>query len=381
MDTSPRTFRLGGEDLGGHRHVCALFDGSDEAYQFLMPFIVEGLAQGDRVVHIVDPRARDSELRRLGETGMDLVAVMDSHQLEVPTWAESYLRGGRFDRFAQLAYIGQSLSRGNGYGFPVTRLIGCLDWAVETPTVTRDLLRYEARLDELLRRRSDVVICTYDLNRHSARTIAEVLGVHPVALVSGLLRTNVSAARPSARDRILAAALQLFYDMGIQATGVDSIIQAAGVAKATFYRHFPSKDDLVVAWLRDPHTRWLERVRLRVEAHQAEATEVIPLFFEVLADWLETEGYRGCPYLNSAAEITQLAHPARVVVTEYLQEVEDYLVDLVAAAGYRDARALGLELHVLTAGAMALAPARRSGAAALTARDAARRLLDGAERD
>jgi AcrR family transcriptional regulator len=195
-----------------------------------------------------------------------------------------------------------------------------------------------------------------------------------------VLRTTRSPARASARDRLLGAASKLFHEAGIQATGVDSLIEAAGVAKATFYRHFPSKDDLVVAWLRDPRTHWIDGVRAEAEAHGANAAEVIPLFFEAVADWLETGNYRGCPYLNTAAEIQDPRHPARLIIREHLQEVEDYLSGLVAAAGYRNPQLLGSELQTLVAGAISLAVARRSSAFALTAREAAIALLAGAER-
>lgn len=244
-----------------------------------------------------------------------------------------------------------------------------------------DVLDYETRLDELLRRRSDIVVCTYDLNRHSPRTIAEVLGLHPAAVVGGVLRMGRGRARAAARDRLLGAAAQLFHETGIQATGVDSLIHAAGVAKATFYRHFPSKDDLVIAWLRDPQTRWFDQVRTRAEAHGAEPLDLIPLFFEALAVWLEAEDFRGCPYLNSAAEIRDPAHPARGVIRDYLQEIQDYLGRLAAAAGYRDPQLLAAELHVLVAGAISLAVAHRSTASAVAAREAALALLRAAARD
>lgn len=136
------------------------------------------------------------------------------------------------------------------------------------------------------RRLPDVVICVYDLKRHSALVIARVLASHPAALVGGVLRASQTHARASARDRILAAASQLFNERGIQATGSDSLVGAAGVAKATFYRHFPAKNDLVVAWLRDPQTRWLDHIRAEIEANGTDAGERIPLFFDAVADWL-----------------------------------------------------------------------------------------------
>jgi AcrR family transcriptional regulator len=254
-----------------------------------------------------------------------------------------------------------------------------MDWTHDSQAVG-DLLGYEARLNELIRKLPDVVICIYDLRQHTARTIADVLGIHPLALVGGVLRSSHGPARASARDRLLAAASQLFHQNGVQATGVDSIVAEAGVAKATFYRHFPSKDDLVVAWLRDGRTRWLDHVRSDIEASAADADRRIPLFFEAVADWLEADGYRGCPYLNSGAEITEPGHPARLIIRAYLQEVEDYMDGLIAAAHYRDSRTLAAELQTLVAGSISLAVARSSRSPVMIARGAAERLLATAKR-
>jgi AcrR family transcriptional regulator len=381
MSTTPNTIRLAGEALGDHRHICVLVEGPDEADPLLVPFIVEGLEQHDRVIQIVDPASREAHLARLREGGIDVSAVTASGQLAIRTWTDSYLRGGRFDRTAQLTYVKQSVLEGRDLGYRRTRYIATMEWAADGENAGA-LLGYESRLNDVVRRRQDIVVCAYDLNRHSARTIADVLGIHPAAIVGGALReSHGPAAGPTtARDRLLTAASKLFHEGGIQATGVDSIIEAAGVAKATFYRHFPSKDDLVVAWLRDPRTRWHDRVRARVEESRAAPDEAIPLFFEAVAEWLENEGYRGCPYLNTAVEITEPTHPALLVVLEYLQEVEDYITGLVAAAGYRNPRMLAMELQTLLAGAISLAVARRSGAYALSARDAAMSILAAAER-
>jgi AcrR family transcriptional regulator len=380
MSTPQTAVRLAGEDLRDHRHVCVLADGPDDAYKMLMPFIVDGFTDGDRAVHLIDPETRDEHIERLIASGIDVSTATASHQLEVLTWTESYMLGGRFDRSAQLSLLRHAVGEAAELGFRRTRLIGTTEWAVEAATA-RDLVAYEGRVDEVLRRLPDVFVCVYDINRHSARTIADVLGVHSVAVVGGVLRTSQTPDRGSARERLLAAASELFHSSGIQATGVDSLIAAAGVAKATFYRHFPAKDDLVVAWLRDPRTRWIDRLRAEVEASAGDAIGRIPRFFEAVADWLETEDFRGCPYLNTGVEITDPSHPARLVIGEYLREVEDYLESLLAAAGYRDSRRLAAELQTLTAGAISLAVARRDRAPALTARDAALTLLAGADRD
>jgi AcrR family transcriptional regulator len=379
MVSSTPSVRLGGADLSGHRHPAALVSGPDEALDLLTPFVVEGIEQGDRVVHVVDPKLHAAHVERLRAIGPDVAAAFESGQLEVRTWNEAYLLGGRFDRSVQLAYMRGILDEGPGMGYPVTRITGSTEWAIESATV-RDLLFYEARLDELLRRRPDIVVCTYDLNHHSARTIAEVLGIHSVAFVGGVLRTGGGPARGSARERILAAASDLFPQSSIQGTGVDALIAAAGVAKATFYRHFPTKDDLIVAWLRDSRARWLERVRAQVEAGDPDPDQRILRFFEAVGDWLEEGDYRGCPYLNTGVEIPDPAHPARAVIRDFLQEVEDYVEILLAAADYRESRPLAARLQTLLAGAISLAVARRNGASLLTARDAAVSLLSGAKR-
>lgn len=378
MSTLTAPVRLAGEELREHRHVCALLDGPDDTDRLLTPFVVEGIEQGERAFHMVDPKLLDAHLGRLRAAGIDVDAALASDQLEVRTWTESYLRGGVFDAPSQMDYIKDALEAGRRLGYPRTRLIGSMEWATDEETAGA-MLAYEARLDEYLNGVRDVVICTYDLNRHSARTIADVIATHPVALVGGTLRTNRGPARASARDRLVTAAATLFQENGIQATGVDAIIESAGVAKATFYRHFPSKDDLIVAWLRDPRARWFERVQARAQASGAAPRDEILLFFEATAEWLEAEGYRGCAFLNTSVEITDPQHPARQVIRETLDEILAYLRDRLGAAGFRDAELLAMELQALLAGAISMAVARRTGAYALTAREAARRLLDEAE--
>jgi len=373
--SSAHPVRLAGQDLGDHRHVCALVDRPEEAYDLLTPLIVDGFASGDRAVHIVDPAAVEDHLARLRDSGIDVSATTASRQLEVATWTDSYLRGGHFDRNRQYAFVREKLREGRQLGYGLTRLIASLDWAADDPAVASDLVAYEARVDDLLRRLPDVVVCTYDLNRHSSRVIADVLGAHPVAVVGGILRINRAPVRATARDRLLEAAARLFSQAGIQASGVDAIIDAAGVAKATFYRHFPSKDDLVVAWLRDPRTRWFDRVRAQAEGSHAEPTEKLLLFFEGVAEWLESEGFRGCAYLNTAVEISDADHPARRIVRDYLDEIQAWLHDVLDDGGYREADMLAKELHALVAGAISLAVARRTSAFAISAREAAARLL------
>ena len=379
MSESPAAIRLAGEDLGDHRHVCVVADGERDAYATLMPFIVDGFAAGDRAFHMIDPQLRNDHLRRLASSGIDVPAALASHQLEVLTWEDSYLVGGRFDRSTQLSLLRHVVEETAELGYRRTRLIGTTEWAVDAATAG-ELVSYEAHVDDVLRRLPDVFICVYDVNRHSARTIADALGTHSASVVGGVVRTSPVPAPASARERLLAAASELFHRAGIQATGVDAIVASAGVAKATFYRHFPSKDDLVVAWLREPRTRWLDGIRAELDAASIEPTERISRFFDGVAEWLESGDFRGCPYLNTGVEITDPAHPAQRIIEAYLQEVEDYLETLLQAAGYRSSRTLAAELQTLIAGAISLAVVRRSGLPASMAKQAGLALLSEASR-
>ena len=374
MSTSPSAILLAGAELREHRHICALVEGPAEADALLLPFIVDGLEGGERVVSVVDPRVRVANLERLRAGGIDVIAAMESRQLEVLTWGDAYMHGGRFDRSAQLAHLRRTVAESHDLGFTLTRYIGSTEWAVEDETV-RDLLAYEVGVEAAVRNLSDVFVCTYDLNHHSARTIADTLDVHQVAIVGGMLRAGRETARASARDRLLAAASKLFHEAGIQATGVDSIISAAGVAKATFYRHFPSKDDLVVAWLDDPRTNWLVAVRRTAEDRASSPAEVIPLLFDAAAEWFEADGFRGCPYLNATVELTDQAHPALVVARAFLDYVADQLGEVAAAAQLPDPDRSGRQLRILMSGAISQALAYHSGAPFETAREAAVRLV------
>ena len=102
-----------------------------------------------------------------------------------------------------------------------------------------------------------------------------------------------------ARDRILWTACNLFYRDGVRATGIDRVIAEAQVTKVTFYRHFPSKNDLVLAFLADRHTRWMAWFDAALQRYGDSPQALAP----ALAEWLMDEGFRGCAFLNSSAEL------------------------------------------------------------------------------
>jgi len=158
---------------------------------------------------------------------------------------------------------------------------------------------------------------------------------------------------PRARDRIFAVARDMFYERGIRAVGVESIVAAAGATKMSLYRSFPSKDDLVVAYLKERdaiYWQWWDRI---MDEHAGNPREQIVALVASVAQRTSRLGYRGCPFTNAATEFPEADHPGREIAAENKRELRARLRNLAAAAGARDAAALGDQLFVLIEGAYA----------------------------
>ncbi|GAA3218569.1 TetR/AcrR family transcriptional regulator [Actinocorallia longicatena] len=138
-----------------------------------------------------------------------------------------------------------------------------------------------------------------------------------------------------ARARLLDTATRLFYAEGVHTVGIDRIIAEAGVAKATFYKHFPAKDTLVIAYLAKEYARQREAL----EALPGTGTERVERIFTLLGDLSCGPGFRGCPFLNAAAEFPDPEHPVRLVVADYREWFRGLMRDLLERSGRDDAAA------------------------------------------
>jgi hypothetical protein len=147
-----------GSTLDKYRHVCAFFNTPDEEYRVLMPFIKEGIERKQKAFHIVDPRQREDHLSRLRKAGIDTEQAERTGQLEVKRWEEAYLRQGHFDQDAMLALIEEVLQSGPKQGYPLTRLVAHMEWALEDRPGVNDLVEYETRLNYVLPKYKDPVI-------------------------------------------------------------------------------------------------------------------------------------------------------------------------------------------------------------------------------
>ncbi|WP_328611580.1 TetR/AcrR family transcriptional regulator [Amycolatopsis sp. NBC_00345] len=135
-----------------------------------------------------------------------------------------------------------------------------------------------------------------------------------------------------ARDRLLSTASRLFYTQGLHSVGIDRIVAEAKVTRATLYRHFPSKDDLVVAYL----TAADDTVRAQVEEARASggsAVDIVRAVGRTITDGIRSDGFRGCAFLNAAAEYPSDTHPVHQTVLKHRQWFLGTVTDLLAATG------------------------------------------------
>jgi hypothetical protein len=182
--------RLVGSVLDRSRHVCAFFHHKEEKYRVLLPFIKEGFDQGDRAFHMVDPRYRAEHLRRLQQAGIDVAEAERKGQLEVRRWEDAQFRDGHFDQDRMLALLEEVLAAGKAQGFPLTRLISNMEWALEDRPGLEDFLEFETRVNYLTPKYDDALCCTYDLARFGADVVMDVLRTHPTVIIGGTLQQN-----------------------------------------------------------------------------------------------------------------------------------------------------------------------------------------------
>ncbi len=161
-----------------------------------------------------------------------------------------------------------------------------------------------------------------------------------------------TAAIPAPRQRLLDAAADLFYRHGITAVGVDLISQAAGVSKRTLYQQFGSKDQLVADCL-DAHGPAVIAAYLPADDDGSPPRAKILAVFEAMLAWSASDTFRGCPFVNTATELTDPGHPARQIALSYKLQLRDYFADQARLGGAIDPPCLADQLMMVFDGAIA----------------------------
>jgi AcrR family transcriptional regulator len=171
-------------------------------------------------------------------------------------------------------------------------------------------------------------------------------------------------------ERILAAADKLFYLHGIRAVGVDAVAEEAGVSKRTLYNHYPTKDDLIAAYL-------VGRFK-HIAPSDAPAREQILGYFERLEREFERPGFRGCAYVNAVCELSDPKHPAAGIALKFKEQRREWYRTLLKRLGVANADALARQLQLLAEGALSANLVWGDPTLARAAREAAAVLLDAA---
>jgi AcrR family transcriptional regulator len=162
--------------------------------------------------------------------------------------------------------------------------------------------------------------------------------------------------RRRGRERLLEAAYELFSRDGIQAVGVDTVIAEAGVAKATLYRNFGSKEELVVAFLEQREARWTEGwLRAEVERRVADPVARLLTIFDVFGEWFARDDYEGCAFVNVLLELSDRDAAPHQASVRHLENIRTFLRELAGAAGIEDTDGFARQWHILMKGSIVAA--------------------------
>lgn len=181
------------------------------------------------------------------------------------------------------------------------------------------------------------------------------------------------------RDHLVNTALKLFYRDGFHATGIDTILAESGVAKMTLYKHFKTKEDLILAALTRRDELWMTWFTSSVESRTNDPRARLLAIFDALESWFLGAAapgkFHGCAFINSAAEYADFSHPIHQLASEHKQKMQAQISLWTHAAAVPDPTTLASQLTLLAEGAITLAHVNNAPQAAHTARQVAEKLL------
>lgn len=185
-------------------------------------------------------------------------------------------------------------------------------------------------------------------------------------------------SRTDARERLLTAAYELFSREGVQAVGVDAIIERSGVARQTMYRHFKSKQELVLAFLERREEVWTRGWLAAETGRRAQdpAGQLLAIF-DVFDEWFRRPDFEGCSFINVMLEHPEETHPLHIAAAQYLASIREFLKELARGAGIKRAEPFARQWHILMKGSI-VAAGEGDRDAARRAKAVAQLLLDEA---
>ncbi len=178
------------------------------------------------------------------------------------------------------------------------------------------------------------------------------------------------------QEHILQTASDLFYQQGIRNTGVDTIVKAAGIAKMSLYKYFPSKDDLILAYLQRSEVAMLELIRQGMAEKKGTPQEQLLAVFEVFENLLKHEQFRGCPFIKAASEFAADSNPVQQATADFYQDFCTVIAEQAKVVGVADPELLAEQWVLLIIGAIIREQVQRNSGAIQHAAKAGQVLLE-----
>ncbi|WP_182057145.1 TetR/AcrR family transcriptional regulator [Pantoea sp. ME81] len=179
------------------------------------------------------------------------------------------------------------------------------------------------------------------------------------------------------RDKILKTAEELIYQNGIHAMGMDLLVKTSGVARKSIYRHFANKEDVASAALTERDERWMQWFRTESDKGKTPQERILNMF-TVLKSWFESDGFRGCAFINTAGEVGDPEDPVRQIAKMHKQKLLDYALELAEQLNVEHPEDLARQLLILLEGAITMSYVMGDGSVADNAQDIAKLMLERA---
>jgi len=182
----------------------------------------------------------------------------------------------------------------------------------------------------------------------------------------------------SKRDVLIQRAFKIFYDNGFHATGMDRLVKQTGVSKTAMYRHFRTKEDLILAVLKLRDQQFRSWLMQRIEELAQTPEQQLLALFDVLGEWFERENYKGCMFIKASAEYQDDSHPLKAASAEHKRQMFTYFRQIAGKTTAKDPNLLARQLLMLKEGAVVTAHLQGVPGVAAQARKAAEIILKSA---
>jgi AcrR family transcriptional regulator len=161
--------------------------------------------------------------------------------------------------------------------------------------------------------------------------------------------------RPTKRDELVKKAFQVFYDNGFHASGMDRVAAETGISKTSIYKYFRTKDELIIAVLRERDRDFRSWLYQRMEEMAESPKGQLVAMFDVLEEWFKTPGFRGCMFIKASSEFQDTEHPIHKASVDHKRALENHVIALAEKAGLTNPRDLARQLMLLKEGAIVTA--------------------------